>query len=126
RRQLRVACGEDAMPDPVWPEVLDHLAELCDAVLAALLADVDRHAEARLARRLHVLDDLAVVVALAAGPRAGDVDPDDAAWRVTDRLVDDDRVLLGRERPVHHQDQAGAHLRVLEARPVEATDGGHD
>src|SRR5207247_4639163 len=97
-------------------------AELSDSVLAALLADMDRDAEAGLASGLHVLGDLAVVVAFAARPRSGDVDADDPAWRVADCLLDDDRVLLGRERPVHHQDQAGAHLRILEARSVETPD----
>ena len=43
-----------------------------------------------------------------------------------DRLLDDDLVLPRRERAVHHQDQAGAHLRVLEARAVEAADRGED
>ena len=46
--------------------------------------------------------------------------------RVADRLLDDDRVLPLVEGAVHHQDQPGAHLRVLEARPVEPADGGHD
>ena len=69
--------------------------DLLDAVLAALLADVDRHAEAGVARELDVLADLRVVVARAAGPRAGDVDADDAARRVPDRLLDDDHVLVG-------------------------------
>src|SRR6266496_5944958 len=55
-----------------------------------------------------------------------DVDPDDPARRIADRLLDDDRILPLVERPVHHQDQAGSHLRILEARPVEAADGGHD
>ena len=30
------------------------------------------------------------------------------------------------ERAVHHQDQPGAHLRVLEPRAVEAADRGED
>ena len=38
------------MPDPLGAERLDHLADLGDAVLAALLADVDRHAEPGRAR----------------------------------------------------------------------------
>ena len=48
--QLRLAGREDAVADPVGPQRLDHLADLLDAVLAALLADVDRHAEAGRAR----------------------------------------------------------------------------
>ena len=46
--------------------------------------------------------------------------------RVADRLLDDHRVLPLVEGAVHHQDQPGAHLRVLEARAVEPADGGHD
>ena len=70
--------------------------------------------------------DLPVVVARAARARAGDVDADDPARRPADRLLDDDLVLLGGEGAVHHQDQARAHLRVLEARAVEAADRGED
>ena len=58
--------------------------------------------------------DRRVVVAQPAGARPGDVDADDAAVGPGDRLVDDDRVLPRVERAVHHQDQPGAHLRVLE------------
>jgi hypothetical protein len=43
-----------------------------------------------------------------------------------DRLLDDDRVQLRRERAVHHQDQSGADLRVLEARAIEPSDRGED
>ena len=51
RPSARASRGrEDAVADPVGPQRLDHLADLGDAVLAALLADVDRHAEAGLAR----------------------------------------------------------------------------
>ena len=114
-----------------WPirsgrRVLDHLADLGVAVLLALLADVDRHAEAGVARLLDERRELAVRVALAARARAGDVDADDPARRVADRLLDDDRVLLLVEGAVHHQDQPDAHQRVLEARAVEPADRGHD
>ena len=68
----------------------------------------------------------AVVVARAAGPRAGDVDADDAAARPVHGLLDDDLVLPVVERAVHHQDQAGAHLRVLEAGAVEPADRRED
>src|SRR5439155_24293548 len=57
---------------------------------------------------------------------AGDVDPADPARRPADRLVDDDRVHLLAEGAVHHQDQAGVDLRVLEAGEVEAADRGQD
>src|SRR4029079_14658467 len=70
--------------------------------------------------------ELRVRIARAAGARPGDVDPDDAARAVPDRLLDDDPVLPLVERAVHHPDQAGAHLWVLEARTVEATGGSHD
>ncbi len=43
-----------------------------------------------------------------------------------DRLLDDDLVLPRREGAVHHQDQPGLHLRVLEPRAVEAADRGED
>ena len=46
--------------------------------------------------------------------------------RVADRLLDDDRVLPLVEGAVHHQDQAGPDLRVLEAGAVEPARGGHD
>ena len=67
-----------------------------------------------------------VVVARPARARPGDVDPDDAAARPGDRLVDDDRVLPLVERAIHHQDQPGAHLRVLEPGAVETADRGED
>src|SRR5207249_3267606 len=47
--QLGVSGCEDPVTDPVWPEGLDHLADLVDAGVAALLADVDGRAESRLA-----------------------------------------------------------------------------
>ena len=103
--------------------MLDDLADLLDAVPAALLADVDGDAQPAGPRLLDERRQIAVRVAAAVGPRAGDVDADDAAVRVADRLLDDDPVLLGGEGAVHHQDQAGAHLRVLEparSRPREA------
>ena len=108
------------MADPVGTEELEHLADLGAAHLPALLADVDRHAEPGGASLLHHRLHLRVVVALAAGPRPRDVDPHDPARRPANRLLDDDLVLVRRERPIHHQDQARAHLRVLEARDVEA------
>src|ERR1051325_2802424 len=70
--------------------------------------------------------ELAIRVPLAARPRAGDVDPDDPARGIPDSPLDDDRVLALVEGAVHHQDQPGADLRVLQARAVEAAGGGHD
>src|SRR5216683_7646367 len=87
---------------------------------------MDCHAEPRCARLLHHWHDLAVVIAAAAWARACNVDADDSARRPADRLLDDDRILLGGERPVHHQDQAGSDLRVFEARTVEAADSGEN
>ena len=52
RHQLGILRGEDSVPDPIGPERLDHLLDLGDPVLVALLADVDRHAEAGRARLL--------------------------------------------------------------------------
>ena len=69
---------EDPVADAVGAEELDHLADLLGAGLA-FLADVDRHPESRLARRLDHRRDGGVVVAAPTGPRAGDVDPDDTA-----------------------------------------------
>ena len=108
------------MPDPVGPQHLDDLAELLHAVRPALLADMDRHAQTRGARRLDMARDLGVVPASAARTRPGDIDTDDPARRVPQRLLDDHHVLHGGERPVHHQDQPRPHLRVLERGPVEA------
>ena len=42
------------------------------------------------------------------------------------KLLDDHLVLPRRERAIHHQDQARAHLWVPEARPVEAADRRQD
>ena len=126
RHQLGVAGGEDAVADAVGPQRLDDLADLVASDVAALLADVDRHTEAGVARLLDHRRRLAVVVAAAVRARAGDVDADDSARRPPDRLLDDDRVLLGGEGPVHHQDQSRPHLRVLEARAVEAADRRED
>ena len=125
--QLGILRGEDPVADPVGPQCRDDLADLRDPELAALLADVNRHAKARLTRLLDQRKKLAVGVrACTVGTRSGDVDPDDPAWRVADRLLDDDRVLPLGERPVHHQDQPCAHLRVLEARAIEPPDRGDD
>ena len=124
--QRRIVRSEDAVAEPVGPQRLDHLADLLHAVLAALLADMDRHAEAGVPGELDVLADLRVVVASSSGPRAGDVDADDAARHVLDRLLDDHHVLLGGERAIHHQDQARPDLRVLERREVETADRGED
>ena len=89
--------------------------DLGDLLDEALLAAVHRHAEAGLARLLHERRQAGVVeAATAARARAGDVDADHAARGVADRLLDDDLVLAGVERAVHHQDHARAHLRVLE------------
>src|SRR4029450_11089746 len=125
--QLLVPGGEDPVSDPVGAQGGGALADLADPVLAAFLADVDRHAEPGLARLLDERAQGAVGVR-TVGIRAwaGDVDADDSARRVADRLLDDDRVLPLGECPVHHQDQAGAHLRVLEAGAVEPADRGHD
>ena len=71
-----IAGGEDAVADPLRPQVLDHLGGLLEAHVAAFLPDVDRHAEACVAGGLDHRDDLRVVVAAAAGTRPGDVDPD--------------------------------------------------
>src|SRR5207302_5747350 len=51
--QLVVAGREDSVPDPVRTQELEHLADLGAAHLASLLADVDRHAEARGPGGLH-------------------------------------------------------------------------
>ena len=61
-----VAGGEDPVADPVGPERLDDLGDLLDALVAALLADVDRHAEPGRARLLDERRQVAVGVALAA------------------------------------------------------------
>ena len=83
------------MADPVGLERLDDLGDLRDAELAALLADVDRHAEPAALREADVLADLGVVVPCAVRPRPGDVDTDDAPRGVAQRLLDDHEVLLG-------------------------------
>jgi len=67
-----------------------------------------------------------VLVARAVRARAGDVDPADPARRPADRLVDDDGVHLVGEGAVHHQDQPGVDLRILEARAIEPADRGED
>ena len=114
------------MADAIGPEMLDDLAHLLATHVAALLADVDRDAEAGVAARLHDRLELRVLVAPAARPRPGDVDADDAASRPADRLLDDDLVQAQVEGAVHHQDQPGADLRVLDARAVDPSDRGED
>src|SRR6266516_6657295 len=42
--QPRLARGEDPVADPVGPQRLDHLGDLLDSLVAALLADVAGHA----------------------------------------------------------------------------------
>ena len=76
--QLGVGGREDAVADPVGPQRLDDLADLLGA-RRALLADVDRDPEPGLAGGLDQRRKRRVVVARASGPRAGDVDADDAA-----------------------------------------------
>ena len=49
--------------------------------------------------------------------------PREAYWSAFSTMI---RFCCGGERPVHHQDQAGAHLRVLERRDVEPPDRGED
>ncbi len=69
RGQLGVARSEDAVPDAVGPERLDHLADLLGE---ALLAAVHRHAQAGLARLLHERRERRIgeaPTARAAGPR---------------------------------------------------------
>ena len=107
------------MAEPVRAERLDDLADLLDSVVAAFLADVDRHAEPAVARQVDVLADLRVVVPRASRARAGDIDADDPARPIAQRLLDDHHVLVGGERAVHHQEQPGANLRVLERCDVE-------
>ena len=43
--QRLVLSGEDPVPDPLRAQRVDDVADLGDAVIAALLADVDRHPE---------------------------------------------------------------------------------
>src|SRR5438093_209539 len=112
--------------DPVRPQHLEHLGDLFAPRRAALLADVDRDAETRLPRTVDHRQHLSIVVPGASRPRPRDVDADDAARRPADRLLDDDLVLPGGERPIHHQDQAGADLRILEAGTIEPPDRRED
>src|SRR5439155_25407969 len=84
RHQLGVARGEDAVPDPIRMERLDDLCDLLEPVLAALLADVDGHAEPRGACLVEQWGELAVRVAPTVRAWPGDVDADDAARRPRD------------------------------------------
>ena len=113
------------MADAVGSEGLDDLADLGSSG-GALLADVDRDPEACGARRLDHRPYRRVVVAAAARTRPRDVDADHAAVGPGDRLVDDDRVLARVEGAIHHQDQPGANLWILEPGAVEPTDRGED
>src|SRR5581483_7666331 len=124
--QLCVAGGEDALTDSIRPQDLEHLAYLLPPEVAALLADVDRHAEPGRPRLVDHRLRGAVVVPRVPRAWAGEVDADDPARRPHDRLLDDDLVLPRREGPIHHQDEAGADLRIFEARAVETTDSGED
>ena len=104
------------MPDAIGPEVLHDVADLVAPHVAALLADVDGHPEPGVAGGLDDRLDLRVVVAAASGARACDVDADDSAPGPADRLLHDDLVEPQVEGAIHHQDEPGAHLRVLDAR----------
>ena len=126
RHELPLARRQDPVADPIRTEALDDLADLLAPHLATLLADVDRHAEPRIARGLDQRLELRVVVAAASGARAGDVDADHPSVRPADRLLDDDLVQAEVEGAIHHQDQPGAYLRVLDARAVDAPDRGED
>src|SRR5215207_5757888 len=123
---LLVSGGEDPVPDAVGAKVLQDLPDLRDAVCAAFLADMDGDAEPCSPRLFDERSQVAVRVAAAVGARTGDVDADDSALAVADRLLDDHLVLLAREGAVHHEDEACPDTRVLEARAVEPTDGSHD
>ena len=103
------------MPDALGPQPLDDLADLVDAGLSALLAHVDRDAEPGCACGLDERCELAVRIPARARAGAGDVDADDSAVGVAHGLVDDDRVLLVAERPIHHQDEPGADERDTRA-----------
>ena len=124
--QLRVGGREDPVPDAIRSQALDDLGDLVAPDVAALLADVDRDAEPRLAGELDHRLDLRVVVGLAAGTRPRDVHSDDSAARPAHGLLDDDLVEPDVEGAIHHQDQPGAHLRVLDARAIDAADRGED
>src|SRR6185369_12897932 len=100
--------------------MLDDVADLAATGLASLLPDVDGDAEPRIARGLDDRLDLRILVAAASRPRTRDVDPDDATRGPADRLLGNDLVEPQVERAVHHQDQPGTHLRVLDARAVDA------
>ena len=126
RHEARVLRGEDAVPDAIGPEVLDDVADLVAPHVAALFADVDGHAEPGVAGGLDDRLDLRVVVAAASGARAGDVDADDSAPGPADRLLDDDLVEPQVEGAIHHQDEPGADLRVLDARAIDASDRRED
>jgi hypothetical protein len=114
------------VPDAIRTQRLDYLRDLFTSDVAAFLADVDRDPEAGRSRVLHHRHELRVVITCAADARSGDVDPHNAAVAPVNRLLDDDRVLSKRERPVHHQDQACAHVRVLERRAVESAHRGEN
>ena len=109
------------MADAIGPQVLDDLPHVLDA---PLLAGVNRDAEPSLARLLHQPCVRAIREVWVG--RASDVDADDAALPVAERLLDDDGVDLQREGAIHHQNQPGAHLRIFQQRAVLPANGGGD
>src|SRR5205085_618628 len=99
-----------AVPDPIGFELLhDGDDALPRSVLR--LARVHRRAEIL---RPRVLEDLRVLVGALVeldGPLlgAGEIDADDAAVAVLDRLLEDDLVQVGRELPRETEDEPGLH-----------------
>src|SRR5262249_35158071 len=119
--QRVIVDAEDAVADALWAQVLDDLPHVVDA---PLFAGVDGDAQSRPARALD--QRLMLTIGEVGVGRPGDVDADDAAALVAQRLLDDDGVDLRCERAIHHEDQAGARLWIFEQRAILPTQRGGD
>src|SRR6185437_13093479 len=109
------------MADAIWPQVLDDLPHVLDS---PLFAAVNRDAEASGARLIHQ-PCMRAIREVWVG-RASDVDADDAAPPVAERLLDDDGVQFQRERAIHHQNQPGTHLWIFQQRAILPANGCGD
>src|SRR5207253_2450078 len=98
--QRRILRSMDTVADAVRFQEVD---DLLDGLPSLVLPRMDRDAEPRLLRALHERRVVLVVEVRVRGP--GDVDADDTAPLIGDRLLDDDLVERVAERAVGAEDE---------------------
>src|SRR5207247_9622539 len=117
--QRRVPRRVYAVTDAIRLEVLQHFV---DTFPILIFAGVHGDAKPRFTRFLEEGGVIAVAEVRILAP--GDVDANDAAVAVRDRLLEDDRVERLVERPVEAEDEPRLH-RIFEKGSVEAGDRSH-